>query len=247
MKTTCPLLSNATGKAKEFPNPPQDLSGSGESAQVVLSGGCFWCTEAVYRQLDGVLNVTSGYAGDSAETANYAAVSTGTTNHAEAVRIDYDPKRLSFGPILKMFFSVAHNPTYKDRQADDVGRHYRSTVFYETDEQRRVVESYIAALDAALRVAVFSGTARGRDTRPSGRVSLYRVASPSHYLHLSFGVSHSSLVLSPFHGTPITFQKPNARSCEDFSVDPLFASSRIEDFWGPEGPSKGPSRTSRSI
>lgn len=149
MKTTCPLLSNATGKAKEFPNPPLDLSGGSESAQVVLSGGCFWCTEAVYRQLDGVLNVTSGYAGDSAETANYAAVSTGTTNHAEAIRIDYDPKRLSFGAILKVFFSVAHNPTHKDRQADDVGRHYRSTVFYETDEQRRVAETYIEALDAA--------------------------------------------------------------------------------------------------
>ena len=149
MNATCPLLSNTTERAKAFPNPPMDLPDDSETAQVVLSGGCFWCTEAVYRQLDGVLNVTSGYAGDSAETANYAAVSTGTTNHAEAVQIDYDPSRLSFGAILKVFFSVAHNPTHKDRQADDYGRHYRSTVFYRSEDERHVAAAYIEALDAA--------------------------------------------------------------------------------------------------
>lgn len=149
MNATCPLLSISTEKAKAFPNPPLDLPGDGTTAQVVLSGGCFWCTEAVYRQLDGVLNITSGYAGDSADTANYSAVSTGTTNHAEAVQIDYDPRRISFGAILKVFFSVAHNPTHKDRQADDVGRHYRSTIFYRTDEQRCVAAAYIEVLNAA--------------------------------------------------------------------------------------------------
>lgn len=149
MNATCPLLSATTEKAKAFPDPPLDLPENGATAQAVLSGGCFWCTEAVYRQIDGVLNVTSGYAGDSAETANYAAVSTGTTNHAEAVRIDYDPSRISFGAILKVFFSVAHNPTHLDRQADDVGRHYRSTVFYANEDQRRIAESYIRALNAS--------------------------------------------------------------------------------------------------
>lgn len=149
MNATCPLLSNANSKARDFPNPPVDPPGGTALAQLVLSGGCFWCTEAVYRQLDGVLDVTSGYTGDSAETANYAAVSTGATNHAEAIRIDFDPQRLSLGAILKVFFSVAHNPTHKDRQADDVGRHYRSAIFYNSDTQRRVAEAYIERLDAA--------------------------------------------------------------------------------------------------
>lgn len=149
MSATCPLLATAAGKAGTFPNPPIDLPASNDIAHVVLSGGCFWCTEAVYRQLDGVLSVTAGYAGGTAETANYAAVSTGTTNHAEAIRIDYDPRRLSFGAILKVFFSVAHDPTHKDRQADDVGRHYRSTIFCASDEQRRVAAAYIATLDDA--------------------------------------------------------------------------------------------------
>lgn len=149
MNATCPLLSNTTETAKAFPNPPLDLPDINATAQAVLSGGCFWCTEAVYRQLDGVLNVTSGYTGDSADTANYAAVNTGTTNHAEAVQIEFDPSRLSFGAILKVFFSVAHNPTHKDRQGDDVGRHYRSTVFYRTENERRMATAYIEALDAA--------------------------------------------------------------------------------------------------
>lgn len=146
---TCRLLSNTSGPASKFPNPPCDIGSTAPKARVVLSGGCFWCTEAVYRQLDGVLDVTSGYAGDSAETANYAAVSSGATNHAEAVRIEYDPSRITFGAILKVFFSTAHDPTHLDRQADDVGRHYRSTLFYETEVQRQTAQAYIAAIDQA--------------------------------------------------------------------------------------------------
>lgn len=151
---TCPLLADVSEAAKKFPNPPHDLPATEPRAHLVLSGGCFWCTEAVYRQLDGVVNVTSGYAGDMAQTANYAAVSSGTTNHAEAVRIEYDPKRISFGAILKVFFSTAHDPTQLDRQADDVGRHYRSAIFYETEAQRHAAEAYIAAID---RAKVFAG------------------------------------------------------------------------------------------
>lgn len=149
MTTTCSLLTNVTVAARNFPNPPEGLPLIEGKAEIVLSGGCFWCTEAVYRQLDGVTAVTSGYAGGTAETANYAAVSAGTTNHAEAVRIEYDSSRVTVGAILKVFFSVAHNPTHLDRQADDVGRHYRSTVFYANEDQRRVTQSYIRALDAA--------------------------------------------------------------------------------------------------
>jgi len=94
------------------------------------------------RQLDGVLNVTSDHAGDMAGTANYAAVSSGTTNHAEAVDIEYDSSRLSLGRILKVFFSAAHNPTYLNRQGDDQGRHYRSATFYAGDEQKRAAQAW---------------------------------------------------------------------------------------------------------
>lgn len=147
MTAACTLLSDKSSFAQTFPNPPVDPVN--DAGRLVLSGGCFWCTEAVYRQLVGVGNVTSGYAGGTAETANYTAVSSGTTDHAEAVLIEYDPSKLTFGAILKVFFSVAHDPTHRDRQGEDVGRHYRSTVFFETPEQRRIVEAYIAALDAA--------------------------------------------------------------------------------------------------
>lgn len=105
--------------------------------------------EAVYRQLDGVLAVTSGYAGDEAATANYEAVCSGRTNHAEVVKIDYDPARINFGRLLKVFFSAAHDPTQLDRQGNDRGRQYRSSIFYASEDQKRVAEAYIAALDAA--------------------------------------------------------------------------------------------------
>ncbi len=133
----------------KFPDPPEDLPASGASQSVVLAGGCFWCTEAVYRQLDGVTNVTSGYSGDEEAKANYEIVCSGRTEHAEAIRIDYDPSHISFGRLLKVFFSAAHNPTQVDRQGNDSGRQYRSAIFYADDEQKRVAEAYIRALDAA--------------------------------------------------------------------------------------------------
>ena len=118
-------------------------------ATAVLAGGCFWCTEAVYRQLDGVLAVTPGYAGGTRETADYETVSTGRTGHAEAIRITYDPARLTYGQLLKVFFSVAHDPTQRNRQGNDVGPQYRSAIFPQDDEQRRVAEAYMKQLDDA--------------------------------------------------------------------------------------------------
>lgn len=118
-------------------------------ATIVLAGGCFWCTEAVYLQLDGVKEVVSGYAGGTAETANYETVCSGTTNHAEAIQIRYDPRRISYGQILKVFFSVAHDPTQLNHQGADRGRQYRSAIFYANDEQKRVADSYIRDLNAA--------------------------------------------------------------------------------------------------
>lgn len=118
-------------------------------ARAVLAGGCFWCVEAVFRQLDGVLDVTSGYSGDDAASANYDRVCSGTTDHAEAVSIRFDPRRISYGRLLEVFFAVAHDPTQVDRQGNDRGRQYRSAVFFLDDAQREVALAYIRQLDAA--------------------------------------------------------------------------------------------------
>ena len=137
----------------EFPDPQIDLTeppaGTTATATAILAGGCFWCTEAVYRMLDGVSTVVPGYAGGTRDTADYETVCTGETGHAEAIRITYDPSKTTYGQILKVFFSVAHDPTQKDRQGNDVGPQYRSAIFPMTDEERRVVEAYIKQLDEA--------------------------------------------------------------------------------------------------
>ncbi|ANB19509.1 peptide-methionine (S)-S-oxide reductase MsrA [Dokdonella koreensis] len=134
-----------------FPDPARDIDPASISGpqNAVLAAGCFWCAEAVFRELDGVLDVVNGYSGDSAATADYKTVCAGQTNHAEVVSIDYDPARISYGQLLKVFFSVAHDPTQKDRQGNDIGRQYRSAVFYADAAQKEVAESYIAQLSAA--------------------------------------------------------------------------------------------------
>jgi peptide-methionine (S)-S-oxide reductase len=138
-------------KPSDFPDPVLDISPSPGSVpqSAVLAGGCFWCVEAVYKEIDGVLEVTSGYAGGTADTAGYEAVCSGRTDHAEAVEVRFDPARVSFGQLLKIFFSVAHDPTQVDRQGADQGRQYRSAIFYLDEEQRRVAEAYIRQLDEA--------------------------------------------------------------------------------------------------
>jgi peptide-methionine (S)-S-oxide reductase len=138
-----------TVSPESFPDPVADTT-TGETEQTaVLAGGCFWCVEAVYRQLDGVTSVTNGYAGGTEKSADYQTVSSGRTDHAEAVEIRFDPKAISFGRLLKVFFSIAHDPTTKDRQGPDVGRQYRSVIFYVDADQRRIAEAYIKQLDAA--------------------------------------------------------------------------------------------------
>ncbi len=135
-----------------FPDPQQDLPQTGEQT-LVLGGGCFWCTEAVYLALDGVLEVVSGYAGGSADTANYEAVCSGSTDHAEVIRIRYDADRISLGQLLKVFFSVAHDPTQLNRQGNDRGRQYRSAVFYHDEKEAEIIKAYIQQLDQS---ALFS-------------------------------------------------------------------------------------------
>lgn len=126
-----------------------DEPGASGDAVAVLAGGCFWCVEAVYEQLAGVKAVVSGYAGGSEDTANYRMVSSGSTKHAEAVLITYDPDVVSYGELLQVFFSTAHDPTQLNRQGNDVGTQYRSAVFYRSDEEREFVQAYIDQLNAA--------------------------------------------------------------------------------------------------
>ena len=134
---------------EQFPDPVIDAAPASGDETAVLAGGCFWCVEAVYLQLDGVSSVKSGYAGGTADTADYETVCSGTTDHAEAVEIRYDRAKLTYGKLLKVFFSIAHDPTTRDRQGADVGRQYRSAIFYANDDQKRVAEAYIKQLDAA--------------------------------------------------------------------------------------------------
>ncbi|MBE0486654.1 peptide-methionine (S)-S-oxide reductase MsrA [Marinobacter sp.] len=132
-----------------FPAPEQDLSEPAGESRIVLAGGCFWCVEAVLLALEGVMSAESGYAGGGADTANYQAVCSGSTGHAEVVDVHYDPSRISLGELLRVFFSVAHDPTQLNRQGNDIGTQYRSAVFYETEEQKQMVGAYIRQLNAA--------------------------------------------------------------------------------------------------
>ena len=129
-----------------FPDPVAVPGTADAGSSIVLAGGCFWCTEAVYSQLDGVLSVRPGYAGGSAATANYDDVCTGGTGHAEAIEVVFDPTRIQLGQVLKIFFSIAHDPTQLNRQGADVGTQYRSAIFYANEAQRLIAERYITQI-----------------------------------------------------------------------------------------------------
>ena len=142
-------LTRAYSKdAPVLPDPAMTAKENGQQT-AVFAGGCFWCTEVVFEQLKGVNNVVSGYAGGTKESAHYKLVSAGGTQHAEVVQIRYDPTKISYGQLLKIFFSVAHDPTQLNRQGPDYGAQYRSAIFYVTEDQRRVAEAYIQQLTAA--------------------------------------------------------------------------------------------------
>lgn len=151
MDLTCEIPRGRRLAPHEFPDPVVDSApapGAGPQT-ATLAGGCFWCVEAVLKELDGVLEVTSGYSGDTADKADYQTVCSGMTGHAEAVQVRFDPDRLSFGQLLKVFFSVAHDPTQLNRQGNDQGPQYRSAIFYADDEQKRIAEAYIRQLNEA--------------------------------------------------------------------------------------------------
>ena len=145
--------SAAEEKAVKLPAPAIDTPAlpNAQSARetAVFAGGCFWGVQAVFQHTQGVLNAVSGYAGGDKATASYEMTSSGRTGHAESVQITYDPKQISYGKLLQIYFSVAHDPTTLNRQGPDSGTQYRSAVFYKDAQQKKVTESYIAQLDAA--------------------------------------------------------------------------------------------------
>jgi len=142
--------ANAAPKA---PIPPAQvdvsLASTSGKQTAVFAGGCFWGTQAVFERVKGVIKTTAGYAGGSARTATYDQVTTETTGHAESVEVVYDPSKITYGQLLRIFFSVAHDPTQLNRQGPDVGTSYRSAIFYVNDDQKRIATAYIAQLDDA--------------------------------------------------------------------------------------------------
>lgn len=147
--------STADASSTPLPDPEVDapLAKAKGEQKAVLAGGCFWGIEAVFEHVKGVSDAKSGYAGGDAASADYRKVSSGTTGHAESVLVTYDPSQLTYGQLLKVFFSVAHDPTELNRQGPDRGTQYRSAIFYANDEQKRIAEAYIKQLD---RVKVFN-------------------------------------------------------------------------------------------
>jgi peptide-methionine (S)-S-oxide reductase len=136
----------AMSKSVVSPTPSKTAKGI---QTAVFAGGCFWGLEAVFEHVKGVSDVTNGYSGGTAKTADYETVSTGETGHAESVKITFDPAQVSYEELLKVFFAVAHDPTELNRQTPDTGTQYRSAIFYSGDEQKRLAETYIAELSKA--------------------------------------------------------------------------------------------------
>ncbi|MCJ2184611.1 peptide-methionine (S)-S-oxide reductase MsrA [Novosphingobium sp. 1949] len=140
----------STSRSAPAPAPPPGTSGKRAARQsAVLAGGCFWGVEDVFNHVRGVTSVTAGYAGGTRQSANYLAVSSERTGHAEAVRVIFDPVRISYGQLLKVFFAVAHDPTQVNRQTPDVGPSYRSAIFPQNPEQERIARAYIRRIEAA--------------------------------------------------------------------------------------------------
>jgi peptide-methionine (S)-S-oxide reductase len=141
--------ARAAEPAFVIPAPILDQSASTHTETIVLAGGCFWGVQAVFQHTKGVTSAVSGYAGGEKQTAHYEMVGGGRTGHAESVAVTFDPQEISYGKILQIYFSVAHNPTELNRQGPDVGTQYRSAVFYANDEQKKIANTYIAQLDKA--------------------------------------------------------------------------------------------------
>ncbi|AMO22670.1 peptide-methionine (S)-S-oxide reductase MsrA [Ramlibacter solisilvae] len=142
-------LAFAAEQAVPLPAPAHDVTSTAATETAVFAGGCFWGVQAVFQHTQGVLNAVSGYAGGDQATAHYAVVGSGLTGHAESVQVTYDPKQVSYGTLMRVFFSVAHDPTQWNRQGPDSGPQYRSAIFFATPQQKDAAEKYIAQLETA--------------------------------------------------------------------------------------------------
>ena len=150
MNTVCDLPGLGLAvNPDQVPQPIIDIATADDRGEAVLAGGCFWCTEAVFRRLKGVQSVQPGYAGGQNDTANYKAVCSGTTGHAEVIRIQYRPEEISYGKLLQVFFAVAHDATQLNRQGNDVGTQYRSAIFPIDEKQKDVATAYMKQLTEA--------------------------------------------------------------------------------------------------
>src|SRR5947209_1413859 len=141
--------TSSAAEARTIPAPAVDPPSTANSEVAVLAGGCFWGVQGVFQHVEGVHNAVSGYTGGNKETADYERVSSGTTGHAESVQVTFDPRKISYGRILQIYFSVAHDPTQLNRQGPDTGTQYRSAIFPISDEQAATAKAYIAQLDQA--------------------------------------------------------------------------------------------------
>ena len=165
------VLPLAAESAHSVPPPALDTPANPQATSevAILAGGCFWGVQGVFQHVQGVTSAVSGYAGGAADTAHYEMVGTNTTEHAESVRITFDPRRISYGQMLQIYFSVAHNPTELNRQGPDVGSQYRSAIFPTNPQQMRIAEAYIVQLNQAhvFDGAIVTKTEPGRDFYPA--------------------------------------------------------------------------------
>jgi peptide-methionine (S)-S-oxide reductase len=176
------LSESGCATSRVLPDPGNDapLAKTPGTETVVFAGGCFWGVQAVFEHVKGVKSATAGYAGGAANTADYEQVSDGNTGHAESVQVIYDPSQITFGQLMKVFFSVVHDPTELNRQGPDSGTQYRSAIFYRTDEQKRLAQAYVTQLNAA---KIFSGKIV---TEVSGGKKFY----PAEEYHQHYLVNH---------------------------------------------------------
>jgi peptide-methionine (S)-S-oxide reductase len=188
--------NTATAKAASsiIPSPTVDepLAQAKSRQTVVFSGGCFWGVQAVFQRVKGVTSATSGYSGGGASTAHYEVVSTGSTGHAESVEVTYDPSQITYGQLLRIFFSVAHDPTQLNHQGPDSGTQYRSAIFYTTPEQQRITQAYIEQLNQA----------KAFSRRIVTQVTSLRAFYPTEDYHQDYLDSHSSEPYIVFNDLP---------------------------------------------
>ena len=206
-----PPQRSVAEEARVIPAPASDLPAIGASEVAVLAGGCFWGVQGGFQSVAGGTRAVSGSAGGEARTARYEAVSAGATGHAEAVRVTFDPKRISYGRILQIYFSVAHDPTQRDRQGPDHGTQYRSAIFPENAEQARVAKAYIAQLDGA----------------HASEAALSATIEPGHAFYPAEGYHQDFMVRNPSYPYIVINDAPKVDSLRRLFPDLYRAEARL--------------------